>query len=78
MQAVLISPFDHFHVLSMYVCTSHKSQDKLNIKKLPKAISFHKQPAGNSFLKVPLNEPHQENREHYYLQNLRACYPYTA
>lgn len=41
MQAVVISPFDHFPVLTMYISTSCKSQDKLNIKKLPKAISFH-------------------------------------
>lgn len=47
--------------------------DKLNIKKLPKAISFHKQLAGKRFLKVPLNEPHRENKEHYDLQKLCAC-----
>lgn len=72
MQAVLISPFDHFHVLSMYICTSCKSQDKLNIKKPPKSISFQ-QPAGKCFLKVPLSEPHRENEENYDLQKLCAC-----
>lgn len=63
-----ISPFDHLHILSTSICTSGESQVKLHVKKLSKASSFYKQPAGKCFLEVPLSKPWQ-NTEPYDLQS---------